>query len=35
MIIRSGTIEHVFYPVHPPERNADAVACWLRANYAS
>jgi len=35
MIIRSGTIEHVFYPVHPPERNADAVASWLRANYTS
>jgi peroxiredoxin len=31
LIIRAGTIEHVFYPVFPPDRNAaDVVAC-LRA----
>jgi len=35
MIIRSGTIEHVFYPVHQPEQNADAVVSWLKAGYIS
>ena len=32
MVIRDGVIEHVFYPVFPPDRNAaDVVAC-LQAN---
>ena len=29
MIIRDGVIEHVFYPVFPPDRNAADVARWL------
>lgn len=32
MIIEAGVIKHVFYPVHPPEKNADAVIGWMRAN---
>lgn len=34
MIIRGGVIEHVFYPVHPPEENAEAVIAWLKADCA-
>ncbi len=30
LIIRDGRIEHVFYPVFPPDQNADAVIAWLR-----
>jgi peroxiredoxin len=29
LIIRDGRIEKVFYPVFPPDRNADAVIAWL------
>ena len=29
MVIRSGVIEHVFYPVFPPDTNAPAVVHWL------
>jgi peroxiredoxin len=32
LIVRAGTIEHVFYPVFPPDRNAADVVAWLRAN---
>lgn len=32
LIVRDGTIEKVFYPVFPPDRNADAVLQWLRDN---
>jgi peroxiredoxin len=32
MIIQAGVIRHVFYPVHPPEENADAVISWLKTN---
>jgi peroxiredoxin len=31
LVIRSGTIEHVFYPVFPPDRNAADVIAWLAA----
>ncbi len=31
LIIRDGTIEHVFYPVFPPNRSAADVVAWLRA----
>ena len=31
LIVRDGVIAHVFYPVFPPDRNADDVAAWLRA----
>jgi peroxiredoxin len=29
LIIRDGVIEHVFYPVFPPDRNAENVLAWL------
>lgn len=32
LIVRDGVIEHVFYPVFPPNRNADEVLMWLGAN---
>lgn len=32
LILRDGCIEHVFYPVFPPDRNAEAVLDWLRAH---
>jgi peroxiredoxin len=31
LVIRDGVVEHVFYPVFPPDQNASAVASWLRA----
>jgi peroxiredoxin len=30
LILRDGKIEHVFYPVFPPNKNADDVVDWLR-----
>jgi peroxiredoxin len=32
MIISDGQIEHVFYPIFPPDRHADEVLSWLRAH---
>jgi peroxiredoxin len=32
MILRDGVIEHVFYPVFPPDRNATDVIAWLKVN---
>ncbi|MEU9156060.1 redoxin family protein [Streptomyces sp. NPDC048417] len=32
LIVRDGVIEHVFYPVFPPDEHADQVLSWLRAN---
>lgn len=32
LVIDDGVIRHVFYPVFPPDRNADDVLQWLRAN---
>jgi peroxiredoxin len=29
MVIREGVIEHVFYPVFPPDTHADEVLAWL------
>ena len=34
MVIQDGVIEHVFYPVFPPDRNAADVVAWLQANRA-
>ena len=32
LIVRDGVIEHVFYPVFPPNEHAQQVLAWLRAN---
>jgi peroxiredoxin len=29
LVIEEGEIEHVFYPVFPPGRNAEEVVRWL------
>jgi peroxiredoxin len=34
LIVREGAIEHVFYPVFPPDQSAAEVARWLRAHPA-
>jgi len=31
LVIRDGRVEHVFYPVFPPDRNASEVIAWLAA----
>jgi peroxiredoxin len=31
LVARAGRIEHVFYPVFPPDRNAADVVAWLRS----
>ena len=33
LMINEGTIEHVFYPVFPPDRNASEVLAWLAARH--
>jgi peroxiredoxin len=30
LVISDGTVEHVFYPVFPPDRSASEVIAWLR-----
>ena len=35
VVMRDGVIEHVFYPVFPPDRNADDVIEWLRQQPAT
>lgn len=30
LILRDGVVEHVFYPIFPPDRNAEHVLAWLR-----
>jgi peroxiredoxin len=32
MIVTDGVIEHVFYPVFPPDQHAQEVLDWLRAH---
>lgn len=32
LIVDDGKITHVFYPVFPPNKNADDVLAWLKAN---
>jgi peroxiredoxin len=34
LVVRDGIIEHVFYPVFPPDRNAHDVLEWLAADPA-
>jgi peroxiredoxin len=31
LIVRDGRVEHVWYPVFPPDRHAEQVLDWLRA----
>ena len=31
LVIRNGRVEHVFYPVFPPDRHAAEVLRWLQA----
>jgi peroxiredoxin len=31
LVVRNGHIEHVFYPVFPPDRHAEEVLAWVRA----
>lgn len=35
LIVRDGTIEHVFYPVFPPDRSAAQALDWLKNNKRS
>lgn len=35
LIVDRGVIEHVFYPVFPPDQHADQVLRWLRERTAS
>ena len=35
LIVRGGRIEHVFYPVFPPDRHAAEVLAWLMARPVS
>jgi peroxiredoxin len=35
IVIRDGRVEHLWYPVFPPDRHADEVLNWLRTNPAS
>ena len=32
IVARKGRIEHVFYPVFPPDTHADQVIAWLRSH---
>jgi len=32
MVVRDGVVEHVFYPVFPPDRHAEQVLTWLSEN---
>ena len=32
MVIKDGIVEHVFYPVFPPDRNAGDVLAWLASS---
>ena len=32
LIVRDGIVEHVFYPVFPPDRNAEEVLEWLKSH---
>jgi peroxiredoxin len=34
LVVRDGRIEHVWYPVFPPDKHADEVIGWLKANPA-
>ncbi len=35
MIVNEGEVEHVFYPVFPPDKHAGEVVAWLRSTRTS
>ncbi|MCI0687465.1 MAG: peroxiredoxin [Sporichthyaceae bacterium] len=35
LVVRNGVVEHVFYPVFPPDRHAAEVLDWVQASTAS
>jgi len=35
LVVRKGRIEHVFYPIFPPNTHAQQVLDWLRAHPAT
>ncbi len=35
LVVRAGVVEHVFYPVFPPDRHAEEVLAWLKARTSS
>ncbi len=35
LVVRGGKIEHVFYPVFPPDKHADEVIAWLKSHRAT
>nr|WP_237155355.1 peroxiredoxin [Mycobacteroides abscessus] len=32
MVVRGGVLEHIFYPIFPPDRHAEQVLNWLRTH---
>lgn len=32
LLVRDGAVEHVWYPVFPPDTHASQVLSWLRSN---
>jgi peroxiredoxin (alkyl hydroperoxide reductase subunit C) len=34
LVIRDGKVEHLWYPVFPPDRHAEEVLAWLRSSAA-
>lgn len=34
LVVRDGQVEHVFYPVFPPDKHAEQVLAWVRENPA-
>jgi len=34
LVLRGGRIEHVFYPIFPPDQSAEQTIAWLRAHPA-
>jgi len=32
LVVRNGAVEHVFYPVFPPDKHADEVIAWLKGH---
>jgi hypothetical protein len=33
LVVRDAVIEHVFYPVFPPDQNTAVVTAWLRSQH--